>query len=171
MPATATNDESMEFGPAMRALTEQQRRFVLAMYEAPNFKRSGVFAATKAGYGTASSSRQTIAQMAYQLKCDPKIQAAIVEVAAQFFNTLGPLAVSGALKVLSDTKHREYGRVLGLVMDRVAPVTATSVVKVEGEVKLTAAETANVLDRIEELAARFAVKLPAPKVIDHEAVA
>jgi hypothetical protein len=38
-------------------------------------------------------------------------------------------------------------------------------VKVEGEVKLSAQDTAQVLARIDELAAKFSVQIPAPKII------
>jgi phage terminase small subunit len=160
-----------EMGPAMQVLTEKQRKYVLALFEAPRSHGSGVFAARSAGYGTSSSSRQSIAQLAYQLNTDPKVQAAIAEVSKQYLTVLGPHAVRGLKKVLDNPAHRDFGRALGIVMDRVSPVQSTAVVKVEGEIKLSAGETAQVLERIEELARKFSVALPAPKVIDHEAAA
>jgi hypothetical protein len=45
--------------------------------------------------------------------------------------------------------------------------SALRAIKVEGEVKLSARETENVLARIEELARKFSVALPAPKIIEH----
>ena len=159
-----------DLGPAMRVLTEKQRRYVLALFEAPRTYGSGVFAVKMAGYGKPTSSRQSLAQLAYQLNTDPKIQAAIAEVSQQHLTVLGAPAVRALRRLLDNPAHRDHGRALGIVMDRVAPSQSTHTVKVEGEVKLSAQETAHVLERIEELAAKFAVQLPAPKIIDHEAM-
>lgn len=164
-------EERGQFGPAMLALTEKQRRYVHALFEAPKTHGSGVFAIKMAGYGTATSSRQSLAQLAYQLNGDPKIQAAIAEVSQQHLTVLGPVAVRAAKRVLGNPSHRDFGRVLGIVMDRVAPQNSTHTVKVEGEVKITAAEAARVMDRIEELCSRFGVALSSPKIIDHEVAA
>jgi phage terminase small subunit len=160
-----------QLGPAMALLTEKQRLYVHALFEAPKSYGSGVFAIKMAGYGTASSSRQSLAQLAYQLNSDPKIQAAISEVSQQHLTVLGPAAVRALRRVLDNPKHRDHGRALGIVMDRVAPQNSTHTVKVEGEVKITAAEATRVMDRIEQLCAKFGVALPTPKVIDHEVAA
>jgi hypothetical protein len=76
--------------------------------------------------------------------------------------------VRGLKKVLDNPGHRDFGRALGIVMDRVSPVQSTAVVKVEGEVRLSAQDTAQVLARIDELAAKFSVQIPAPKIIEGE---
>lgn len=83
---------------------------------------------------------------------------------------LGPLAVHAPEKLLGNPAHRDHGRALGIVFDRVAPSLSQSIVKVEGEVKLHH-DSATVLARIEELCAKFAIPLPAPKIIDHGAAA
>src|SRR6266702_4264914 len=80
-------------GPAMAVLTEKQKRFVRALFESPKTYGAGVFAARLAGHGNEKSSRQSLASMAYQMQCDPKIQAAIAEVSQSFLTTLGPVAV------------------------------------------------------------------------------
>lgn len=54
-------------------------------------------------------------------------------------------------KVLDNPGHRDLGRALGIVSNRMAPVRSTAAGKVEGEVMLGAGDTAVVLDRIEEL--------------------
>jgi phage terminase small subunit len=154
----------------MAALTEKQRRYVIALFEAPKNHGALTFAAKQAGYGTPASSRQSLSQMAHRLNGDPKIQAAIAEVSQQYITVLGPHAMRALKKLLDNPKHRDHGRALGIVMDRVAPQQSTLAVKVEGEVKLSAGEAAQVLERIEVLAAKFAVQLPAPKIIDHEAI-
>jgi phage terminase small subunit len=166
---TSARDHIADLGPAMLLLTEKQRKFVLALFEAPKKYGRGVFAAERAGYET--SSRDNLSVIASQLNSDPKVQAAIAEVSQQRLTVLGPLAVYAIEKLLENPKHRDHGRALGMVMDRVAPALTTSVVKVEGRVELSAGEAAHVLERIEELARKFAVQLPAPKIIDHEAAA
>jgi phage terminase small subunit len=158
-----------ELGPAMRVLTEKQRRFVLALFEAPKKYGRGVFAAERAGYD--ASSRGNLSIIASQLNADPKVQAAIAEVSQARLTILGPTAVYALEKLLENPKHRDHGRALGMVMDRVAPTLSTSVVKVEGEVRVNAGDAAVVLARIEELSRKFMVSLPAPKIIDHEAAA
>jgi phage terminase small subunit len=160
-----------QFGPAMQALTEKQRRYVIALFEAPKSHGALTFAAKRAGYGTPTSSRQSLSQMAHALNSDPKVQTAIAEVSQQYVTVLGPHAVRALKKVLDDPKHRDFGRAMGIVMDRVSPVQSTAVVKVEGKIELSAGEAAHVLERIEQLATKFMVALPAPKIIDHEEAA
>jgi phage terminase small subunit len=169
MTNAAATFEDVSHGPAMAGLTAKQRRYVLALFEAPKSHGALTFAARAAGYGKATSSRQSLSQMAHELNGDTKIQAAIAEVSRQFLTALGPHAVRALKKILDNPAHRDHGRALGIVMDRVSPVQSTAVVKVEGEVKLSAKETEHVLERIEELAAKFMVALPAPKIINHEA--
>jgi phage terminase small subunit len=158
--------DSTAVGPAMQALNERQRRYVHALFEAPRSYGSGVFAAKAAGYS--DSSRQVLASQAHQLNADPKVQAAIAEVSQQHLTTLGPPAVRAMKRVLNTPNHRDFGRVIGIVMDRVAPAQSTHTLEVKGEVRLSAGETAKVMDRIEELCRKFAVAVPAPKIIEHK---
>jgi phage terminase small subunit len=169
--STAALAEITQTGAAMAALTEKQRRYVIALFEAPKSHGALTFAAKRAGYGTPTSSRQSLSQMAHALNADPKIQAAIAEVSQQYTTVLGPHAVRALKKLLDDPKARDHGRALGIVMDRVSPVQSTAIVKVEGKIELSAGEAAHVLERIEELAAKFAVALPAPKIIEHDEAA
>lgn len=164
MQAPAHDHERTELGPAMAALTEKQRRYVLALFDAPKSYGSGVFAAKRAGYGTPASSRQSLAQMAHQLNSDPKVQAAIAETSQQFLTTLGPVAFRAMKNVLDKPNHRDFGRVIGIVMDRVAPQNSTHTVKVQHDATPTLAATAAVLKRISELAVQAGLdvsKMPA----------
>ncbi|MCW2219509.1 phage terminase small subunit [Bradyrhizobium japonicum] len=163
--------DEVKHGPAMVALSEKQRAFVHALFLAPKTHGSRTFAARAAGYGTATSSRQSLSQMGHQLCADPKIQAAIAEVSTSYLTTLGPPAVRALRKLLDDPRHKDHGRAIGIVIDRVTPVQSTAVLKVEGEVRLAAGDAARVMERIEELTARFMPQLAAPKVIEHEEAA
>jgi phage terminase small subunit len=151
-------------GPAMAALTDKQRRYVHALFEAPKSHGALTFAARRAGYGTASSSRQSLSSMAHALNSDPKVQAAIAEVSQQHLTVLGPVAVRAMKRVLDQPQHRDFGRVIGIVMDRVAPAESTLTVKHDATPAFQ--NTAEVMRRIAELAAKFNIALPAPKVID-----
>lgn len=157
-----TEIEHGHFGPAMAALTEMQRRYVISLFDAPKNYGSGVFAAKRAGYGTPTSSRQSLAQMAYQLNSDPRVQAAISETSQQYLTTLGPSAVRALRRVLDDPKHRDYGRALGMILDRVSPLQSTAVLKVEHEAAPSMQATAKVFERIMQLAAQANV----PAMID-----
>ena len=163
-------DHSQSFGPAMAVLTEKQRRYVIALFEAPKSHGAMTYAAIRAGYGTPTSTRQSLSQLAHQANADPRVQRAIQEVSQQYLTVLGPHAVRALKKLLDNPGHRDFGRALGIVMDRVAPQHSTHTVRVEGEVKLSAAETAGMMERIAELAAKFAVPLPAPRIIEGELV-
>ena len=156
------------WGEAMAALTEKQRTFVCHFFEFPRRHGAATFAAVKAGYG---NNRASSASIAHQLLGDPKVQKAIEEKSRKRITTLGPLAVRALRKLLETPSARDHGRALGIVLDRIAPQTSTLEVKVQGEAKLSAGESARVLERIEELSQKFMVALPAPKIIDHEAAA
>jgi phage terminase small subunit len=158
-------------GPKMAALTEKQRAFIYHYFQAPRKHGAGTYAARAAGYGHANSTRQSMSQMAYQLLGDEKVLDAIQEESRKFITALGPPAVRALGKLIADPKSRDHGRALGLVLERVSPADSTLTVKHAGEVKLSSQDASLVLARIEELAAKFAVPLPSPKIIDHEAAA
>ena len=56
-----------------------------------------------------------------------------------------------------------------MTLDRVHPVETTHHVKVEHDLTPSAQQTAEIMARIEALAAKFNVALPSPKIIDGEA--
>jgi phage terminase small subunit len=166
--ANMATEQLGTLGPKMAALTEKQRAFVYHYFQAPRKHGAGTYAARAAGYGRADSSRQSMSQMAYQLLGDEKVLDAIQEESRKFITALGPPAVRALGKLIADPKSRDHGRALGLVLERVSPADSTLTVKHEGEVKFSQ-DASVVLARIEKLCAKFAIPLPAPKIIDHEA--
>ena len=102
--------------------------------------------------------------MAHALNSDPKVQAAIAETSQQYITALGPHAVRALKKVLDNSAHRDHGRALGLVLERVAPAESTLTVKHDATPAFQ--NTAEVMKRIAELAVKFNITLPVPKVID-----
>src|SRR5262245_53850422 len=78
-PLAVVPDEA-DLGPAMRKLTEKQRRFVLELRDGPAGYGSEVRAARAAGYGTATSTDLALRVEAHRVLHNEKVQAALVEV-------------------------------------------------------------------------------------------
>lgn len=86
-----------EFGPAMAALTEQQRGFVLAMVTIPGctFRR----AALEAGYSDSSEAAKV---SGHRCAHNPAVQAAIREEAGKRLNSLSVVAANVMMDVMLD---------------------------------------------------------------------
>ncbi|MGJ5120966.1 terminase small subunit [Bradyrhizobium oligotrophicum] len=162
--------EDAKLGPAMAELNERQRNFVYFYFNAPRKLGAATYAAKAAGYGTATSSRHAFTQIGHRLLSAEKVQLAIQEETAKYVTALGPLAVRQLARLISNPNAKDHARGIGMVLDRVTPAESTLTVRHEGEVKLSNSETMAILKRIDELAARFAVPLPAPKIIEGEKV-
>jgi hypothetical protein len=70
---------------------------------------------------------------------------------------LGPVAVRALKKVLDTPSHRDFGRAIGLVIERVSPQQSTHTLKVDLEAGPGLRATADVLARIAELASRAGI--------------
>ena len=141
----------------MAALNEKQRSFVAALFEAPRKHGAAVFAARAAKYGTPTSSVQSMASIASRLCSDPKIQEAIQQESRKYITTLGPMAVRALKNLLGTPAHKDHGRAVGILMERIAPTESTHLVKVEHDASPGLRATADVLKRIAELAAQAGV--------------
>jgi hypothetical protein len=145
------------YGRAMAALNDRQRAFVAAIFEAPRKHGAAAFAVRAAGYGSPTSSTQSIASIGSRLCSDPKIQEAIQEESRKYITTLGPMAVRALKNLLGTPAHKDHGRAVGLLMDRIAPTESTHLVKVEHDASPGLRATADVLKRIAERAAQAGV--------------
>src|SRR5262249_8020545 len=151
--------EPLTLGPKMMALaTDKQRAFVRALYdeEAPR-KGDGLFmyAARKAGYGTPTSTDNSIRVIAHRVAHDPKVIAATAEYSRQVIRTISPDAVRAVREAVRNTKHKDHIRAAMAIMDRIDPLETTQTVKVEHAIEPATIEmTEKVLARIEALAAR-----------------
>jgi len=151
------------YGSAMSALNERQRLFVRALFEAPRKHGAAVFAARAAGYGSPTSSVQSMASIASRLCSDPKVQDAIQEESRKYVTTLGPMAVRALKNLLGTPGHRDHGRAVGILMERVAPAGTTHTVRVTHDATPSFKETAEVMERIAALSAKYG--LPAPPIV------
>lgn len=93
-----------QFGPAMRALNDKQRLFVIAMMTEP-FKPAAHWA-RMAGY---SDVKEGAKVRAHHLVSDPKIEAAVAEVSRSTMNIIGPvLATQGMIRMARNPKHPKH---------------------------------------------------------------
>jgi hypothetical protein len=106
--------EDFAHGPAMSALNERQRRFVLAMMSDPY--GSATSWAKAAGYSDVAEGCKVRAS---ELLRHPKVEAATQEVARALMMTVGPvLAVAGLLRVAGDPEHPQHVRAAELLANR-----------------------------------------------------
>jgi phage terminase small subunit len=163
--AAIMEQEDIEYGPKMRALkTERQRRFVIALFDAPRKEGRIIFAARVAGYGTETSTNKSLGVIGSRLNVSDSIQAAIAEESHRQLRSLSPSAIQALENLLADPSHRDHARGIGMILDRSDQVQTTHNVVVEHkEPAAVVAATKKVLERIEELARRAGLpQLPPP---------
>src|SRR6202162_852671 len=150
-------------GPAMKALpTDRHRAFVRAMYQVKPGHGAAVRAAKLAGFGTPESSPQSMATIASRLTHDERVQAAFAEQDQLFIRASAPRAIRALSSLIENPKDRDHARGIGMVLDRVHPAEMVHKVKHEHDVTPNAMETAQILQRIAELSAKFSVRIPTP---------
>lgn len=103
-------------GPAMRALNERQRRFVIAMLDL-GCQANHTRAAVLAGYG---GTNETLRVTGHRLSHDDKVQAAILEEARKRLTTGTIAAVSLLIDTITDTTADRKDRLKAsqILMDR-----------------------------------------------------
>jgi hypothetical protein len=93
-----------QFGPAMQALTERQRAFVIAMFE-QGAKGTYTGAARTAGYGGTPNSLRV---QAHALAHSDKVQAAMREEAERRIGGLLPIAHAGLVDIITNPGHEDH---------------------------------------------------------------
>jgi hypothetical protein len=156
-----------EDGPKMKALpNDRWRAFVLALYEVRPGHGARVKAAKLAGFGCETSTPQTMTNIANRLLHDERILEAINEVDGKRIRGIAPRGVYALERLIENPNHRDHARAVGMLLDRVHPAETTHTVKVQHDAAPDFKETAQVLERIALLAAKFNVRLPAPSIAD-----
>jgi len=152
--AALAPSDGAEWGPKMQALaTDRHRMFVLSLYEIPRGYGAHVKAAKMAGFGTATTSAKSWSVIASRLAHDEKILEAMREEDERRIRASAPRAIRALQHLVEDPDHRDHGRAIGMVLDRVHPIETTHTVKVEHRVPVVVA-TAEVMERIARLAKR-----------------
>jgi hypothetical protein len=130
--ATATAlDEVTEFGPAMLAICDRWRTFVM------HFVVCGVGAEAirRAGFGTATSTPDNDANQAYRLLGDARIQAAVAEETTRWYRIAAAKAVREVHRILDDPKAKDADKLRAAdgIIARLDPIVTGMAVRVEHE--------------------------------------
>ena len=111
-PAVVSAPEPDELGPAMLALDEKRRRFVVAYI---GDSRDATRCARAAGYdGTHGALRVQSHRLMHSLK----VIAAIKEEADRRLNSAAYIAVSGLADIAADCDHRDRQKACDSILDR-----------------------------------------------------
>lgn len=103
-----------DLGPAMRAINERQRRFVVAFYHTGNRERAAHIAGYAGDLGT-----NMLGVSAYSVWHQPKVQLAIKEFGeSSVLGGLIPMAFAALEDALRSGDHKEKTKAALAVMDR-----------------------------------------------------
>ncbi len=102
-------DQDTQLGPAMAALNERQRLFVIALFELGP-KGNATEAAIRAGY--TDNGTNYICVQASRLMASPKVQEAIREEAATQVGAALPYAQRGMMQILRDPAHQDHAKMI-----------------------------------------------------------
>lgn len=158
--------DEMEYGPAMRALNDMQRRFVMAMVECPGISQAE--AARAAGY---SDVKEGAKVRGHYCAHNPKVQDAIREEAGKRLHSASLIAANVVVAMLTDddVPAKEKLKAAGMLLDRTG---FAAVQKIDVTRKDESAPA--VLDQIKRLAERLSLPVqqllnkPAAPVVDAE---
>jgi phage terminase small subunit len=171
----ATVPPPEEWGPALAALTDKQRKFVLELHAGPNGYGTGVRAVKAAGYGIETSDEAVFRVMAAQALSDPKIQAALRELGPKAISAEGFQSIANIAAIANDAKVKPETRLKANIalLSHAFPAETSHVVKVEKSEPILIITEA-VIERIRLLASRAGldpqkqIELVATEVKDDE---
>ena len=191
---TARDETWGELGPAMKALPNDRWRMFVELYllEKPGHGAQ-TRAARRAGFGHPSTKPVNMARIASRLMSDDRIIAALSEEARKIVRSSAPEAARALINLVRDPAHKDHGRAIAAVMDRVDPITSRHEIDVTHRTvdpdqeaieelralrklgtsreRLLELYGANGLDRIEALEAADAVrKADAAKLIEGKVI-
>jgi hypothetical protein len=170
-PLSPLENIGTEDGPKMKALpNDRWRAFVLSLYEVKAGWGAKARAAKMAGFGCETSTSQTMANIGNRLMHDERILEAIHEVDGKRIRGIAPRGVRALEHLIETPGHRDHARAIGMLLDRVHPAETVHNVNVKHDATPNFKDTAQVMARIAELAAKYRLPLPAPAlhVVDGE---
>jgi hypothetical protein len=113
---------ALGWGPKMAALaSDKQRAFCVEMFRVAPGKGAPTRAAIAAGYGSPTSTPSAMRVIAYRLVNDERIQEALEEHGRKRFHELFPLALNSLESLLKNKNHKDHGRAVMGVVERLAP--------------------------------------------------
>lgn len=145
--------------------TDRHRAFVRALYSVKPGHGANVKAAKLAGFGSPTSTPQSMATIASRLAHDERVLAAIREEDEKRIRSSAPRAIAALSALIENPKSKDHARGIAMVLDRVHP--AETIVKMQHDATPAFKATADVLARIAALAARAGIDLSKlPPMID-----
>jgi hypothetical protein len=113
-----------------------------------------------------------MATISSRLAHDERVLAAIREEDEKRIRSSAPRAISALSRLVESPNHKDHARGIAMILDRVHPAETVSTLKVQHDATPSFKETAEVLERIAALAAKYSVALPrpAPAVIEGHAM-
>ena len=135
-PLAVVEDDGTTYGPAMSALSPQQRNFVLALFEQRPGHGALAAAARAANYGNrdGTSTAQSIASIANRLVNNDKIISAIAETTKKTIRADAPAAVMAVREIVSDVSHKDRLRAALSILERIDPVETKHTLTVQHKV-------------------------------------
>jgi hypothetical protein len=122
-----------KYGPAMRALSEQHRRFALALATDPatmTGQTYGAYSRAARAAGFKESNAANLGKMAHQLAHNEGIKLAVQELARTRVELAAPLVAEKYIALLQNENAREHGRAVMAGIDRLVPITTTQKIDV-----------------------------------------
>jgi hypothetical protein len=126
----APREDWGQLGPAMRALpNDQWRRMALELVTGPPGHGRYTRAARMAGFGKGSKP-STLGKQAWQIAHDSRMIAAITELSQKYLRGAHPEAVKALHSMIRDSGHRDHGRAVLALLDRVDPIVSRQNIEV-----------------------------------------
>lgn len=122
-----------KYGPAMRALREQHRRFALALATDPatmTGQTYGAYARAARAAGFKESNAANLGKMAHQLAHNEGIKLAVQELARARVELAAPLVAEKYIALLQNENARDHGRAVMAGVDRLVPIITTQKIDV-----------------------------------------
>lgn len=162
--------DDQEYGPAMRALNERQRLFVMAMIEVPGCTNAD--AARRAGYSDVAEGAKV---RGFYLAHSPAVQDAIREEASKRLSAASLTAAGVLMKLLTDDEIEPKDRIkaAGMLLDRSGfgasqTINVNKTVTRKMDVSAAAQKIAEFRQRFPEQFAKLLGGEPAAPVIEGE---
>jgi hypothetical protein len=124
----ASNEPVAEFGPAMRVLHTRWQRAVLALFETKGNKTQAL---RLAGYK--ADNLNSIKSTAHKMFADPRMKAAVREVAISYIDLAAPEVLATVMEILRNADVKSADRLAAgrMILDRGLPITTTHKIEVE----------------------------------------
>lgn len=158
-------DGDENFGPAMSALNDRERAWVLAVVRLGGKGREAAAAAGYGNVGTAEQRENAQRQAASRLNRSPKVQAAIIEEAESSLKSGALLATEALMAMVTDTTSKHHFKAVQMLHDRsIGPTVQRQEVVIKRAV-LTDAQIDQRIQLLQQRLAKAGLLPPPARVI------